>query len=355
MELKEGYPVDDNGLLRRSLDGMASGVVTVDAAGNLIQANLTAIELAPGLLPGSNLRTELEKLAPVEKVDRALIRREVVSFPGKPGGPELNWLLRGTGADGEQMVNLWMVDWAEVAHERRSAFTMAASHELRGPLTTLRGFSEILNMDVSNLTPEQAEAAAIIEATTRRLTDLVEDVFDLSRNSFGELRLHLAETNLGETVKAVAAATEPGIAERDQSLEVRIEDGHPMVQADEARCFQMVSNLVNNASVHNGAGVRVRVSVGMEGDFLTVRVVDDGRGLPFEDPEEAFRSFQRGGTASEGDRTGSGIGLSLTRALIELHRGRITVESEDGSGSCFTLWFPVDRSKAAVATGSGPA
>jgi len=256
---------------------------------------------------------------------------------------------------GEIVLTFWDTDWSEVMNERRAAFMMAASHELRSPLTTIQGFAELLNMDTSNLSPEQAEAAAIIESAARHLSILVEDVFDLSRNSFGELRLNLCDIDLEDVINEVVSTTRPAIEQRGQTLECEIEGALPKIQADEARATQMIMNLINNASVHNESGVRIRIHASVSHGHIAVMVEDDGRGLPFNDPEEAFRTFRRGADSITGDRTGSGIGLSITKRLIQLHRGGIEVESGPGAGTKITLWFPLDRDLALEPDEPGPA
>lgn len=356
MERVEGFPPDEPGLLRRSLDGMPAALMTIDARGILVQANASAVEFAPSLKPGVNFRDTLEQLTHVEMVDRMLLRREVASFPGKPGGPDLNWMLWLEPNDkGEQVATAWAVDWADEMAERRAAFTMAASHELRGPLTSLLGFAEILNMDPSNLTAEQAEAAVVILQTARHLAVLVEDVFDLSRNSFGELRLNRAETDLEEIIRSVVKNAGRAVDERGQTLECVIEGPLPRIEIDPARSTQIISNLVNNASVHNPAGVTIRVASKAQDGWITVLVEDDGVGLPFEHPADAFRTFERGVDAAEGDRGGSGIGLSITKRLIQLHRGDIWVVSAPGEGTIFTVRFPIDRDQALIPGKPGPA
>lgn len=353
----EGIPNDDAGLLRRSLDGTPSaGVITFDGNHLVLQASGPAIEKVPSVVPGVNLRDELEKLTHVEMVDRLLIRQEIATFAGVPGGVELHWMVWSQNDEHDEFVmTVWDTDWNEVMNERRAAFAMAMSHELRGPLTTIQGFAEILNMQPENLTPEQREAAEIIERTSRLLSVLVKDAFDLSRNSFGELRLDLAETDLESVIEEVASATRSGIQNRHQSLECEVEKSLPGVQADADRAVQMLTNLVRNASVHNGNGIRIRILAKTEDDHVTVSVSDDGQGLPFVDSEEAFRTFRRGPESTDGDRSGSGIGLSLTKRLIQLHRGRIEVESSPGEGAKFTLWFPIDRDRAVTPDKPGPA
>lgn len=354
MREKEESPCSEVDLLRRTHDSLPSSILTLDRDGVVIQVNLTARQMLPTIPVGTELRPALEALTHAEKVDRLLIRREIVTFPGAPEGPDLHWMVWQEPEGDLEILTVWESDWNEVMNQRRAAFTMAASHELRGPLTALQGFAEILNMDTGNLTPEQAEAAEVIERTARHLNVLVEDVFDLSRNSFGELRLHLAETDLAEIIESVAANARPQVEERGQVLDCEIEGTLPRVVVDPARTTQMISNLTGNASIHNPEGTRIEIRARQEGPWIEVTVADDGVGLPFENPADAFHAFQRGEEATAGDRAGSGIGLSITKRLIQLHRGDIQVDSTRGEGTRFQLRFPVDRDQPVPADTPGP-
>ena len=354
MEFRDGLPEDDAGLLRRSIDAMPLGLITLNREGVILQTNRFVSDHAPSLRPGVVLRPALERLTHREMVDRLLIRGEITTFPAEPGGTEHHWLAwPGTNDHGEHSMTFWKTDWNGDMNARRAAFTMAASHELRGPLTTLTGFSEILNMDTTNLTPEQVEATRQIETTARHLAVPVDDVFDLSRNSFGELRLNICDVSPGKALDSVVAALRGPIEERGQTLTCEVENDLPLIKADEARTTQMISNLINNASTHNPGGTAIKVKAGIVGDRLAIEVSDDGDGLPFDPPEEAFQTFRRG-AATTGDRTGSGIGLSVTKLLIQLHRGEITVDSTPGEGTRFTRWFPVTFRTALTPGDPGP-
>ena len=356
MESGAGTFKEELALLRHTLDSMPSSVVTVDSEGRVCYRSKSAASTLPTFTIGADFRKTLEAITHVEKVDRLLIRREVTAFAPAPDDPELNWMVWDIPETGGLLLTAWQTDFSILMNERRADFMMAASNELRSPLTTLQGFAELLNLDPSNLTPEQAEAAEIIERTSRHLTVLVQDVFDLSRNSFGELRLNICTVDLRDVLESVVAQISAVTSERGQTLTCTLDPDLPVIKGDEARTTQMISNLVNNASVHNPEGTAIVVKAGIQGDHVAVSVSDDGRGLPFDDPDDAFRSFRRGPGATAGDRTGSGIGLSLTKRLIQLHRGDITVESRPGEGSTFTLLFPIDReSEAAHAPGEpGP-
>lgn len=350
MTPREGIPSDDPKLLRRALDGMpAAGLITIDRDDVIVQANGPSLDKAPSLVPGVPLRAALEDLTHVEMIDRLILHRQIASFAGRAGGPVYHWMIWGErNSHGELTLTYWDTDWNEVDNEQRAAFTMAAFHELKGPLTTIQGFAEILNMNPGSLDPQQAEAAAIIEQNTKLLSVLVQDVFDLSRNSFGELRLNLGDTHVDELAKSIMTGLEPSVEGRGQTLSGRI-DKVPTITADAARVTQMITNLVSNASVHNPAGTNISVTVGTgRNHTVEITVSDDGRGLPFDDPRTAFQSFRRGDGATVGDRTGSGMGLTITQQLTELHRGSLSFETERGVGTSITLRFPLDREMSAT-------
>lgn len=341
--------------LNRVLGILPMVVAAVDEEGGIIWANEPTARIAPVLLEGDSIREALADLAHEQKIDRLLIRHEVITCPGWPGGPDLHWMVWTEPlTEGEWLLMVWEADWSEEMNERRTAFTMGASHELRTPLTALLGFAEVLELDTENLRPVQIEAVRTIAETARHLAKLVEDIFELTANSFGELRLQLEQIDLGQVACPAVETLTPEVERLGGTLALEIEPDLPAIEADPARVRQMLANLIRNAATHNPSGTRIDVKLRRRGDQIGVLVTDDGEGLPFDDPEEAFSSFQRGG-ATRGDRAGAGIGLTITKRLIELHRGSIEVRSEAGAGTTFTLWFPVDRASAITPGQPGPA
>jgi signal transduction histidine kinase len=330
-------------------------IAAIDDAGRIIWANAPTSRIAPLLLETRSIREALAGIAHEQKLDRLLIRHEVITCPGRTGGPDLHWMVWTEPlAGGEWVLMVWEADWSEEMNERRTAFTMAASHELRTPLTALLGFAEILEMDTDNLKPAQIEAVQMISETALHLTKLVDDVFELTSNSFGELRLNLERVDLGEIARVLVEAHLQEAANRGDTLTLEVQEDIPPVDADPARVRQMFANLVRNAMVHNPSGTRIVMKLWTDDDAVAVSVSDDGRGLPFSNPKQALSSFSQGDGGS-GDRTGAGIGLTIAKRLIELHRGSIEVQSTFGEGSTFTLRFPIDRAKAISPGEPGPA
>lgn len=337
------------------LGSLTAGVIALDEDFTVTWRSRAAREMAPEVEPGLGLYEALAPFAHEQKIDRLLLRREMVTISFGPDRRDIEWLnCREPLAGGGWVLMLWPSRWTDQLNDRRVDFTMAASHELRTPMTVLLGFAELLRMDSEGLSPGQVEAVEMIEQTARHLRTLVDDIFDLTKNSFGELRLALREIDVGKVVGAVADALQPQVEERGQALEVEIAPDLPATMADPARIRQITSNLIGNASVHNQAGTKIAVRLEAVADGVELTIEDDGAGIGFDDPDDAFHSFSRGKAAIDGDLAGSGIGLSVAKRMVELHRGRLELETAPGEGTRFTVWLPRDRAEALVPGEPGP-
>jgi signal transduction histidine kinase len=248
----------------------------------------------------------------------------------------------------------WDPDITDEIVQRRATFSMAAAHELRSPLTALIGFAEILEMEPENLSPAQIEAVTIIRQNAVYLQTLVNDILDLTSNSFGELMLELEPASVVEPIEAAVRSLQESITARDQTVTMDLAAGLPEIEIDPRRVRQMVQNLVQNAHTHNPKGTRIDVSAEVRNDGIAISVADTGRGIPFDPPELAFGSFRHGGAIDFSQMTGSGIGLTVTKRLAELQRGTISVESSP-DGSRFEIWLPIDRANAMTRIPPGPA
>ena len=340
------------------LNTQIGGMIVLSPDLEVIWANGAARELAPDLTPGEPIRPLLDGVSEEQKVDRLLFNRERVLAPAEPEGPNLYWLMHPQELDGGNLLlYLWDPDISEDMHDRRVAFLAGAAHEIRSPLTAIVGFVEILGEERANLTEAQLEALTMIEQNARYLNRLVEDVFDMTRNSFGELPLDLDRVEVGEITSEAAHSLDPAISSKGQTLALAIEEDVPSLEADRGRVHQMVTNLVGNAYAHCPEGTRIEVSCRTEREAgeVAIAVVDDGPGLPFDDPDEAFRSFRSGGSQDPGAMSGAGIGLSMTKRLVQLHRGRILVSSEKGRGTRIEIRLPIDRASAEPSYEPGPA
>jgi len=339
------------------LNTQIGGMVVLTPGLEVVWANAAARGVAPGLEEGSAIRPLLEGLTEEQKIDRLLFNRERVLAPAEPGGRDLYWLMHPQEmADGNLLLYIWDPDVSEDMHDRRIAFLAGAAHELRSPLTAIIGFAELLREEGDGMDAAQQEAVAMIEQNATYLKRLVDDVLDLTRNSFGELSLDLEEVDSGSVATIACASLEPSIAAKGQTIECRVEDDLPRIEADPDRLNQMLTNLIGNAHAHcpEGTAIEVSLSADRQEGEVAIEVADDGPGFPFEDPDEAFRSFRSGGPQNPAEMSGAGIGLSLTKRLVQLHRGRIFVSSGP-EGSRVSIRLPIDRKNAHPEYQPGPA
>lgn len=339
------------------LNTQVGGTITLSPDFEILWVNETSRRIAPRFTPGSPIRPLLEEVSEEQKIDRLLFNRERVLAPAEPGGPDLYWLMHPQAMDdGSLLLYLWDPDITEDMHERRIAFLAGAAHELRSPLTAIIGFVELLGAEREGLTESQLEALEMVEQNAAYLKRLVDDVFDLTRNSFGELPLELDEVPVDTILTLACASLESSITAKGQTITCRVEEDIPRIEADPGRLNQIITNLVGNANAHcpEGTSIEVSCSVDRQNDEVVIEVADDGPGFPFDDPDEAFRSFRSGGPQNPAEMSGAGIGLSLTKRLVQLHRGRIFLSSEPEGGTRVSIRLPIDRDAATPNYEPGP-
>jgi PAS domain S-box-containing protein len=227
------------------------------------------------------------------------------------------------------------------ASRLKSEFLANMSHELRTPLNAIIGFSEILHDErFGPLNDRQKRYAGNVLGSGRHLLELVNDILDISKIEAGRMELHTEEVTLGplieETIGAVALlAHQKGIELTSGST-----DSTLAVQGDRSRLTQILFNLLSNAIKFTPDGGQVFVSYWAEDDRACVAVRDTGIGIAPEDHERVFREFEQVDTSHGRLQQGTGLGLTLTKTLTELHGGTITLESAVGAGSTFTVYLP---------------
>ncbi|MFQ3663765.1 MAG: ATP-binding protein [Chloroflexaceae bacterium] len=229
--------------------------------------------------------------------------------------------------------------------ELQNTFISVISHELKTPVSIIKGYAGTLRREDVTFTPEQyREGLAVIEEEADRLARQIQDLLDVSRLTAGGLRLELTDVSLpllaAEVVRGFAATA----GERYQ-FELRFPDDMPPVRADYERVRQVLTNLVSNAVKYSPEGGTIRIGGWNEQDFAVCYVSDQGIGIPPEEQEAIFRRFYRVDNRIARETQGSGLGLFLTRAIVEAHGGRIWVESQVGKGSRFVFTLPLGRRK----------
>ncbi len=236
-------------------------------------------------------------------------------------------------------------DNAAAADLAKSQFLSRVSHELRTPLNAVLGFTQLLSLETAGLDERQRGWLAQVLGSGRHLLALLEDVLDLSSLQSGKLAMAIEPVLLAEVVTEAWRMLEPQAAERGVRLEDRVAGSGHRVLADRKRLLQIVSNLLSNAIKYNRSGGWVRVEA-VATDTPTdasssceLRVIDNGPGLTAEQITRLFRPFERLG-AERGPVPGTGLGLALTRQLVEALEGRLDVSSMPGEGCCFTVRLP---------------
>ena len=229
----------------------------------------------------------------------------------------------------------------EVASRHKSQFLANMSHELRTPLNSVLGFSEMLADGIYGALPERASAAlGKIQANGRHLLNLINDVLDLSKIEAGQLTLSPNDYVMGQIVQSVVASTETQARTKGISLVAAIADGLPVGFGDERRLTQVLLNLMSNAVKFTDQG-SVTIAASSSHGMFEVSVRDTGPGIATGEHARIFEEFQQVDNSSTREKGGTGLGLAIAKRIVELHGGRISVESAPGAGSTFRVALPV--------------
>ena len=231
----------------------------------------------------------------------------------------------------------------EVASQHKSEFLANMSHELRTPLNAIIGFSEVLTDRMfGELNEKQEEYLRDIYASGTHLLSLINDILDLSKIEAGRMELELTDFDLPTALDSALTLVRERAGRRGIRLESTIDERLGEVRADERKIRQVILNLLSNAIKFTPEGGRIEVAAVPKGGSVEVSVSDTGVGIAPEDQEAVFEEFRQVGT-SAAKQEGTGLGLALCRKFVELHGGRIRVQSEVGRGSTFTFTIPVRR------------
>jgi signal transduction histidine kinase len=230
----------------------------------------------------------------------------------------------------------------ELASQHKSQFLANMSHELRTPLNAIIGYTEMMADGLYGDVPEKALGVLQrVQNNGRHLLGLVNDVLDLSKIEAGQLVLTMEEYSVPDMVGTVVAATESLARPKNLKLSSTLTAGLPLGTGDARRLTQVLLNIVGNAiKFTDQGGVEIRAS--RVGDRFELSVVDSGSGIAPADQGRIFDEFQQVDSASTRKKGGTGLGLSISRRIVQLHGGRITVQSEVGKGSTFTISIPVN-------------
>jgi signal transduction histidine kinase len=359
--------------LIHTIESLYIGLLVVGTNGKILQINPPARRILhiPEGLAVLNMRYE-EAIG--DEHLRALLARALDSpQTGEVAGEITIPIEPSAQVDGEPKERIYQVQCAPVRAEKndkvvgitaiftditeirgiermKTAFISTVSHELRTPLTSIKGFISTLLADKEGFYDRttQVEFYRIIDTECDRLTRLIEDLLNVSRIEQGKaMQLNLEDVDIVVLSEKVVAAQRAYTAPERHQLMVDFPAGFPLVEADPDKIDQILTNLVNNAIKYSPQGGQVTVSgrVSEHDQIVTLRVSDQGMGIPRDHIKKIFERFHRVDNRDNREIGGTGIGLFLVKSLSEAHHGVASVESELGKGSSFIVAIPVRQPK----------
>jgi signal transduction histidine kinase len=229
----------------------------------------------------------------------------------------------------------------EAASRHKSEFLANMSHELRTPLNAILGFNEMILGQIYGEVPADLQVPLTdIQSSGKRLLRLINNVLDLAKIEAGRMELALTDYAVQDTVERVRASLHPLAADKGLEFVASVPADIPLAYGDDGRITQCLMNLAGNALKFTRQG-RVEIGVELQGDVLVYRVADTGIGIAPDKIESVFAEFRQGDATITSEFGGTGLGLSITKKFVEMHRGRIWVESELGRGSAFFFSIPL--------------
>jgi len=302
-----------------------------------VSAGSVVLALALGLLLSWSL------IGPIRRTEERLEEISAGDFSGQldvPNRDELGSLARNVNRMNDELRRVY--GELESASENKSQFLTNMSHELRTPLNAIIGFSEVLHEQMfGELNERQLAYVEDVLEAGKHLLSLINDLLDLAKIEAGRMELEVSQVALPEILRGAVSMQAERASRGRIKLGLTVEPEEIAVTADERRVRQVVFNLVSNAIKFTPPEGHIEVSARLADRYVEVAVSDTGPGIAPEDVEAIFEEFEQ---TSEGKKVeGTGLGLPLSRKLVELHGGRLWAESEPGNGSTFRFTLPTEE------------
>jgi signal transduction histidine kinase len=324
--------------LEAILDSTTDGIILAGSDGELVLANPVARNwLNHVLSPGESdqLREAVKALAARVEGKPELVLELTGLDLQLTAAP-----VRKPNEEARTVVAIHDISHLKALNRMKSRFVSNVSHELRTPIATIKLLAHLMQQQ-----PERWED--YLEPLAREAehqANLVRDILEISRVDAGRLEIHTEPTNLNELVEMAVEKYENQVQDRDLTLRCHLEHPDPIALADSQWMMQVLNNLLSNAVRYTQEGGTITASTGNRmGDarsWATITVADTGIGIPEEEMPYIFDRFFRGDRPQTMQISGTGLGLAILKEIVELHGGRVTVESEVDRGSSFTVWLP---------------
>lgn len=302
----------------------------------------------PGLLPGARTQT----VVPIRREANVIGLMIMESRSVEAGREqELVFLSRLSDHAAIAIANAQLYNEVERTNEAKSEFVSFVAHELKNPMTSIKGYTELLSKgSVGPITEMQANFLATIHSNVERMSTLVSDLNDNSKIEAGRLRLDYKAVELAEVVDEVVRSTTRQMEDKKQTSSLEIAEDLPKAWADRTRLAQILTNLVSNANKYTPeSGL---ITIGAEksanqwdpdgtAEVVHIWVKDTGIGISMEDQKNIFQKFFRSDDSKAREAPGTGLGLNITKSLVEMMGGRIWFESEYRQGTTFHFTVPI--------------
>lgn len=356
--------VPTSDLLKKALDGTSAGFVALDSSRHITFTNRAApVSTSPeGTQTLSLIWNGSDTLdAWLDICERQSVHAEHVWTRVPDRLPEDEdrrffdvYASYDKGAANETVLTLVDRTAVYIVGEQDLDFIAFAAHELRGPITVIRGYLDVLEDELSDvLADDQKELFRRLTVSGNRLSGYINNILNTSRYDRRHLKVHLAEDTAAGIYDTIRDDMALRASAQNRLLSVSIPTDLPTIAADRASISEVFGNLIDNAIKYSNEGGAINVTAGVKGDMVGIAVEDHGIGMPGNVVSNLFQKFYRSHRSRE-TVAGTGIGLYISKAIVESHGGSIAVRSEEGKGSTFTVQLPIYATVAAkLSSGDG--
>lgn len=343
--------VDNSSLLASALDNTTCGFVGLDSKHAIMFANKAApinissdgVKSLKLMFNGSDTLDVWLEACEQNSVHAERIWTRIADRLPSEEGRRLFDVIASYQKGAATETVLTLVDRTEIytVDEEDLDFIAFAAHELRGPITVIRGYLDVLEDELSGvLQDDQHELFRRLTVSANRLSGYINNILNTSRYDRRHLNVHLAEDSLSSIYDTISDDMQLRASSQSRLLSVQIPADLPTIAADRTSLGEVIGNLIDNAIKYSNEGGAINVTAEAKGEFVELSIEDHGIGMPGNVMSNLFQKFYRSHRSRE-TVAGTGIGLYISKGIIESHGGRIGVRSEEGKGSTFTVSIPI--------------